>query len=391
YPLEIGVVCVTKEFEKKFRYDGKLGVNYNQSYSTFSLFSPVAKEVYVVIDNQEYEMVYKQPIWYAEINQDLQGLAYMYKIRLVDQFKMVKDPYAIASNLTDNIIIDLNQTIPSIKTPIKVKNYVDTVIYEGHVRDLSIGLDVESKGLFEGLIEPSKKLKGSVIQCIKRLGMTHLQLLPVFDFEGVNDSEKNELYNWGYNPSQYFCVDGWFSKNPDDAYDRINGLKKVVNHAHEAKLGVIMDVVYNHVYDHLTFPYDEIVPGYFYRHTNQFHMTHACYLDNDVETRNYMVRKLIIDSLVHFASVYQIDGFRFDLMGLLDVDTMLAIEKELKKVNPYIMLYGEGWNMPNEVPAKLRSNQNNQALFSNIGHFNDYYRNVMKGELHGPGLGFSMG
>ena len=164
-----------------------------------------------------------------------------------------------------------------------------------------------------------------------------------------------------------------------------------ITHIDAIEAGIIMDVVYNHVYDHLTFPYDEIVPGYFYRHTHEFHMTHACYLDNDVETRNYMVRKLIIDSLIHFVKVYQIDGFRFDLMGLLDVETMLEIDKELKKINPYIMLYGEGWNMPNEVPVKHRSNQNNQALFPNIGHFNDSYRNIMKGELHGPGLGYTMG
>ncbi len=391
YPLEIGVVCVTKEFEKKYRYDGKLGVDYHTSYSLFSLFSPVAKEVFVVIDGKEYQMNYQEPIWTVRVEGNLEGLPYQYKIRLVNKFKLVKDPYAIAANLKDNIIVNLNKTTPLQKTPIKVKNYVDTVIYEGHVRNMSINLDVESQGVFEGLIEHSKKLKGSVIHYIKKLGMTHLQLLPVFDFEGVNDVAKKDLYNWGYNPSQYFCVDGWLSKAPDDPYDRINGLKKVINHAHENKLGVIMDVVFNHVYDHLTFPYDEIVPGYFYRHTKEFHNTHACYLDNDVETRNYMVRKLIIDSLVHFAKNYQIDGFRFDLMGLLDIETMLKIEKELKKVNPYIMLYGEGWNMINEVSNKNRSNLNNQALFPSIGHFNDSYRNIMKGELHGPNLGYTMG
>lgn len=391
YPLEIGVVAVTKEFEKKFRYSGKLGYDYHQTHTSFALFSPVAKEVYVVIDHKEYEMTYSEPIWEATVQGNLEGLKYWYKIRLIKEFKNVNDPYAIASDHEHNVIIDWNKTLPMIDSPIKVKNHVDTVIYEGHVRDMSIHLDVESKGLFEGLIEHSKKLNGTVIQYIKKLGMTHLQLLPVFDFEDVNDIDKTKQYNWGYNPSQYFCVEGWFSKNPEDPYDRINGLKKVVNHAHQIKLGINMDVVYNHVFDHLTFPYDDIVPGYFYRHTNQYHMTHACYLDNDVETRNYMVRKLIIDSLKHFAIHYKIDGFRFDLMGLLDIETMLEINYELKLINPNIMLYGEGWNMISEVPAKLRSNMNNQSQFSMIGHFNDFYRNTMKGELHGPGLGYAMG
>ncbi len=391
YPLEIGVVAVTKEFEKKFRYSGKLGYEYHQNYTNFALFSPVAKEIFVVIENDEYPMIYQEPIWTAKVEGDLEGLSYQYKIRLVNAFNRVNDPYAVASNGKNNVIIDWDKTMSMIESPIKVKNYVDTVIYEGHVRDMSIHLDVESKGLFEGLIERSKKLKGSVIEYIKRLGMTHLQLLPVFDFEDVDDIAKTDFYNWGYNPSQYFCVDGWFSKNPEDPYDRINGLKKVVNHAHQNKLGINMDVVYNHVFNHLTFPYDQIVPGYFYRHTSQFHMTHACYLDNDVETRNFMVRKMIIDSLIHFATYYKIDGFRFDLMGLLDVDTMLEIDKDLKKINPHIMLYGEGWNMANEVPSKHRSNMYNQNQFPTIGHFNDFYRNTIKGELHGPGLGFAMG
>ncbi|MFA7423201.1 MAG: alpha-amylase family glycosyl hydrolase, partial [Acholeplasmataceae bacterium] len=271
------------------------------------------------------------------------------------------------------------------------KNYVDAVIYEGHVRDMSIALDVKHKGLFEGLLEDSKILGSNVLKYIKNLGMTHLQLLPVYDFDDVYDENKHLKYNWGYNPSLYFSVEGWFSKDPSDPLDRINGLKKIVDHAHHLKLGINMDVVYNHVFDHKTFPYDDIVPGYFYRHDKNFKMTNGSYCGNDVESRNYMVRKLIIDSLVHFVSEYKIDGFRFDLMGLLDLDTMLEIESTLKKINPYIMLYGEGWNMQTEVKPKLRSNMHNQKAFPSYAHFNDFYRNTMKGELHGEGLGYTMG
>lgn len=391
YPLEIGIATLTKEFEKKYRYDGTLGAMYTKESTTFKLFSPVAKEVFVVINDQAYPMTYEEPIWDSTVEGDHEGLPYFYRIRLVDTFNDVKDPYAIASNLNQNVIIDWQKTDPIEQTPIQVKNYVDTVIYEGHVRDLSINLDVESKGLFEGVTEHSKRLKGTVLHYVKKLGMTHIQLLPVFDFEGVDDLDKSQAYNWGYNPSQYFVLDGWFSKNPDDPYDRINGFIKLVNHAHSLKLGVNMDVVYNHVFDHLTYPYDHIVPGYFYRHDQKHQMTHACFLDNDLETRNYMVRKLIVDSLSHFAKHYQIDGFRFDLMGLLDIETMLEIHKSLRQINPYIMLYGEGWNMPNEVPSKQRSNMSNQSQFPMVAHFNDSYRNTMKGELHGPGLGYTMG
>lgn len=391
FPLEIGIVTLTKEFEKKFRYDGLLGYHYKKEETTFALFSPVAKQIFVVIDDIEYPMVYQEPIWKAKISEDLEGSRYHYKIRLVDSFKSVDDPYAVATTKTGNVIIDWDKTLKINKSPIKVKRMVDTIIYEGHVRDLTINLDVEDKGLYLGMIQKSKTLKGSVIDYVKKLGMTHLQLLPVYDFHGVDDCEKETLYNWGYNPSQYFCLEGWFSKNPDDPYARINEFKQLINQAHKIKLGVNMDVVFNHVYDHKTFPYDEIVPGYFYRHDKSYQMTHSCYLDNDVETRNYMVRKLLVDNLIHWAMHYQIDGFRFDLMGLLDIETMLVIEKELKKINPHIMLYGEGWNMSNAVSLKNRSNMKNQTQFRGYSHFNDYYRNTMKGELHGDGIGFTMG
>ncbi len=391
YPLQIGIVTLTPEFEKRFRYDGPLGAIYDKDHTDFYLFSPVAKQVFVEIEEKRYEMTYQEPIWHVKVEGDLHNKLYIYDIKLVDEFKKVKDPYTKAASSKGSHVFDFNQSIKLDKTPIKVKNYVDAVIYEGHVRDMSIALDVKHKGLFEGLLEDSKILGSNVLKYIKNLGMTHLQLLPVYDFDDVYDENKHLKYNWGYNPSLYFSVEGWFSKDPSDPLDRINGLKKIVDHAHHLKLGINMDVVYNHVFDHKTFPYDDIVPGYFYRHDKNFKMTNGSYCGNDVESRNYMVRKLIIDSLVHFVSEYKIDGFRFDLMGLLDLDTMLEIESTLKKINPYIMLYGEGWNMQTEVKPKLRSNMHNQKAFPSYAHFNDFYRNTMKGELHGEGLGYTMG
>ncbi len=391
YPLLIGLVTLTPAFEKRFRYDGPLGFVYSKEETSFYLFSPVAKEVVLVLDEKRYPMTYEEPIWKTTVVGDHHLKPYHYDIRLVDAFKSVKDPYTKAASAKYSHVVDFNQTIELEKTPIKVKNYVDAVIYEGHVRDMSINLDVEHKGLYEGLIEDSKVLGGNVLSYIKKLGMTHLQLLPVFDFDDVFDEEKNLKYNWGYNPSLYFAVEGWYSKEPNNPLDRINGLKKIVKTAHDMKLGINMDVVYNHVFNHKTFPYDDIVPGYFYRHDKDYKMTDGSYCGNDVETRNYMVRKLIVDSLVHFVKTYQIDGFRFDLMGLLDLDTMLTIEKTLKVINPNIMLYGEGWNMQTEVKPKNRSNMHNHAAFPNYAHFNDFYRNTMKGELHGDGLGFTMG
>jgi pullulanase len=391
YPIFIGIVTLTKEFEEKFRYDGNLGYEYHKTHTVFRLFSPVLKEAFVVVDQKKYEMKYIEPIWEATILEDLDLKPYHFEVRLVDTFKIVKDPYTNACSTKESYVIDWQKTSLILPSPIQLKSYTDAVIYEGHIRDLTIHLDVLSKGLFKGVREFSKTLKGSVLQYIKRLGATHLQLLPIFDFDGVDDINKDQFYNWGYNPSQYFAVDGWYSKHPDDPYHRINHLKKVINEAHRLKLGVNMDVVYNHVYKYKDFPYDDLVPGYFYRHDSNKKMTDVSFCGNDVETRNYMVRKLIIDSLIHFVKHFQIDGFRFDLMGLMDIATMHEIESKLKAINPNIMLYGEGWNMITEVPSRQRANMNNQALFPSYAHFNDFYRNTMKGDLYGNHLGYTMG
>ena len=391
YPLHIGLVTLTKEFERRFRYDGPLGVDYSKSSTRFAVFSPVAKEIYVVIEDIEYPMVYHEPIWERVIDGDFHGKRYIYKVRLVDQYHLVHDPYTIAEGTEGSYILDWSTLIPIQSSPIQLKKYTDAVIYEGHVRDLTIDTDVLHPGLFDGLIEHSKLFKGTVLDYIKRLGMTHLQLLPIFDFDGVDEKNKENAYNWGYNPVQYFALEGWFSKNPDDPKDRIEAMRSVVNEAHRIHLGINMDVVYNHVFSRHTFAYDYLVPGYFYRHDKTAKGTNASYCGNDVETRNYMVRKLIVDSLIHWVENYQIDGFRFDLMGLMDIETMHQIETELKKRHPSIMLYGEGWNMMTEVPAKQRPHMGNHAYFPAYAHFNDFFRNTMKGELHGPGLGFTMG
>lgn len=392
YPLEIGLVTLTKTFDQKFRYKGQLGATYQNHQTTFSVFSPVAKEMYVVIDGVSHQMAYKQPIWTTVVKGDLEGLAYYYKVRLVDQFKAVNDPYAKGSNLESDVVVDLNKT--SLVNPLKREGKVSTspLIYEGHVRALTHALDLESKGTYQALTFKSDQLSGmSVLEYVKDFGATHLQLLPVYDFEGVDDVDKTRQFNWGYNPSKYFCLDGWYSSHPNDPYDRIEGYKRVVNKAHEIGLGINMDVVFNHVYLYKDYPYDHLVPGYFYRHDQNQIMTDNSYCGNDIETRRFMVRKLIIDNLSYWAREFKVDGFRFDLMGLMDLKTMKDIEKALRKINPDIMLYGEGWVMDNQVEPKNRSNMDNASKMPTYAFFNDHFRDFFKGSLHGADRGFIMG
>ena len=387
-PLILGDVTITKEFDLKYRYDGKLGFEYFKDKTIFRIFSPVAKDIKLVLGDKTYDMNYIEPIWEVEVKGDVEGLMYHYLVKLENDYQEAEDPYALAASLNGNYVVDLNKTINLKASPIKV-DPLSSVIYEGHVRDMTINLDVEEKGLFKGLIEKSSFLGSSVLEHIKGLGITHLQLLPVFDFDSVDDLNKDKLYNWGYNPRRYFSVDGWYSKDPLDPYLRINELKSVVEFAHNIGLGVNMDVVYNHVYEIDNYPYDKFVPKYFYRHLDG-KMTDGAFCGNEVESTNYMVRKLIVDSLIHFTENFKIDGFRFDLMGLMDLKTMNLIEEELKKINPNIMLYGEGWNMETTIKSHA-ANMDNQARLLNYGHFNDSFRDTLKGDLHGTNKGYLMG
>lgn len=392
YPLEIGLVTLKKAFEERFRYDGPLGYVYKKTHTDFYLFTPVAKEVRLILDGQSYGMSYSEPVYHIRVQGDHAGKPYAYDVRLTDTYHRVRDPYANAYGKDDqNYVIDLSLTKPLSTTPIVLEKYTDAILYEGHVRDLTIGLDVSSKGLFKGLLEQSETLGSSVLEYIRDFGATHLQILPVFDFFGVDDDDKDAEYNWGYNPRQFFVVKGWFAENTADPYARIDEFKCLIEHAHSIGLGINMDVVFNHVYQRAKYPYDYLVPGYFFRHDDHGQQTDASYCGNDVETRNYMVRRLIVDNLAYWAETFQIDGFRFDLMGLLDIETMHAIEKRLKTINPSIMLYGEGWNMTTEVPSDRRSNMANHHLLPTYAFFNDFFRNTLKGPLHEAVPGFATG
>jgi pullulanase len=390
-PLKMGKVTLSKAFEALYRYDGPLGAIYTKDYTDFYVFSPVAKEIKLILNQTVYPMVGDGTIYYVRVLGDQAYQPYYYEVRLEQKFKKVQDPYLKQTNTIDGIVMPNLEVLKAHPSPINMEDSLEAIIYEGHVRDMTIELDVPHKGLFLGLTEYSDVLGSSVIEYIKELGMTHLQLLPVFDFEGVDPVYKDRFYNWGYNPKHFFAVQPWFSSQPTDANTTQFDFIQVINDAHEKGLGIIMDVVYNHVFDHHTYPYDHLVPGYFYRHDLNQHRTNSSYCGNDIETRNYMVRRLIIDSLKHFVEVYQIDGFRFDLMGLIDVDTMNHIQKALRQIKPNILLYGEGWHMDGALKDEERASYMNYDKMPGIAHFNDDFRNTLKGELHQKGLGFGNG
>ena len=387
-PLEIGLITTTEEFEKQNRYDGPLGSVYNKNHTDFYVWSPVAKEIRLVLDGKKYQMINEGGVWSVRVEGDHHLVNYYYEVRILTYFEKVLDPYAKAGTNETSTVINLRRISRTNKTPIKVTDKTKAIIYEGHVRDMTIALDVQNKGLFTGLTERSKILKGSVVEYIKNLGATHLQLLPVTDFLGVDDHNKDALYNWGYNPHQLFLLEGWYSKDPNNPMLRINEFIKVINHAHNLGIGINLDVVYNHVYDWSNFSVNKLVPNYMYQFDNEGNLTNSSGCQNDVATNRYMIRRLIVDNLVYLTKTFKIDGYRFDLMGLMDIETMLEIERALKEVNPYIMLYGEGWNISNTMKRTERANMSNQKQFKSYSHFNDQFRNIMKGT---KSTGYAMG
>lgn len=384
-PLYSGSVVRTTEFEAEFYYDGPLGFEYTKDYTIFRVWSPVAKSIFIQLKDLEgrsqmRELTYgKRGVWSTQIMGDLDKYAYAYHVKLFDKYEKVLDPYGIASDALRNY----NYVVDKAKF-YKIKNnkpvfsgfYTDAIIYEASVRDFTCNLSNENKGTFSGMNDSDKE-KG--LNYISDLGVTHLQLLPVFDFGGVDPLNKDKLYNWGYNPEQYFVPSAWYASNPDDPYSRIDEYLKMIDAAHSKGLRVVMDVVYNHVYSQENFPFEKLVPGYFYRVDLYGNYTNVSGCGNDLATEKRMCSKFIIDNLVYWAKYFNISGFRFDLMGLLDIETMNNAYIELKNIEPNIILYGEGWNMPNTIPDAYRPHSYNHYKMPNYAFFNDKYRDTIKG------------
>lgn len=214
---------------------------------------------------------------------------------------------------------------------------------------------------------------------------------PSLRFGGVNEENPLEKYNWGYNPVQFNVPSGLYVTNPSDAYKRIDELRMLIDGIHEMGMGVNMDVVYNHVYEAEHFSYAVLVPGYFFHDNAQGYLTNSSGCGNDFATNKKMANRYITDSVLFWQRFYKIDGFRFDLMGLIDTGTMNEVNNLVKTINPFAMIYGEGWNMHVNLPVSKRANMENFWAIPGIAFFNDVFRNNMKGNFNGSSAGYAMG
>lgn len=405
--------------------DMKIGVTYGKNQSVFSLWAPTAREIFIVLyedagnynefgivtdheGGQEIRMIREdEGIWTSIITGDLAGKYYLYKIvRDHGQYQFAVDPYAtaVSANGCRGAIVDPEICRPKDwdldKSPPLIQP-TDTVLYELHVRDFSMSPDSGMKynGKYKAFTETGLKDEygnSLGIDHLTELGITHVHLLPIFDFKTVNELEgtgpyyTGKEYNWGYDPQNYNVPEGSYSTDPTKPEIRIRECKEMIQALHKKGIRVIVDVVYNHTYMVDNGPFETIVPGYFYRQNGFGGLSNGSGVGNELATEKPMVRKFIKDSLHYWAKEYHIDGFRFDLMALMDTITMYEIVEELRsEVNPTLLIYGEPWT-GGDSPLADKTVKGTQRG-KGFAMFNDHFRQAIKGDNDGSGKGFATG
>lgn len=389
-------------FDENFFYEGDdLGAAYTPRQTIFTVWAPTAREVCLYTYRQGrggektvYPMTRETGgIWRQVVAGDCHGLYYTYGVTHDDRVFEVVDPYARAAGVNGDrgMVVDLARTNPEgwaeVKRPVLAAP-VDAIIYELHVRDFSIHPQsgMAHKGKFLAFTEEGTRGPQGIktgLDHLVDLGVTHLHLLPVFDFASVDEGEGNApQYNWGYDPKNYNLPEGSYATDPFQGEVRIRELKAAIKALHEKGIGVIMDVVYNHTFNSWDSALNRLVPGYYYRLNPDRSFANGSGCGNELATERPMVRKLIIDSVVYWATEYRVDGFRFDLMGLLDLETMRRIRAALDRICPGLLLYGEGWTGgPSPLPGDQAALKGNARSLPGIAFFNDSARDGIKGHV----------
>ncbi len=391
-------------FEEKYTYTGHdLGVTWNKNRTVFRVWAPTAEEVTVNLyrtGNPEADDLIAQlhmlpdanGTWFAERVGDLNGIYYTYLVMVDGHICEACDPYARTTGVNGEraMILDLKSTDPagweSDKNPQAGKAITDAVIYELHIRDLSCHRSsrIRNKGKFLGLTETQKKTKTGQptgLDHMKDLGITHVHLLPVYDFGFTDEGRKSPQYNWGYDPVNFNVPEGSYATDPFNGAVRVKEMKQMVKALHDNGIGVIMDVVYNHVYSGRDFCFNKIVPGYFSRISSDGVYSNGSCCGNDTASERTMVRKYIVDSINYWADEYHIDGFRFDLVGLIDIQTIHEVITTVHRTHPDVIFYGEGWHMNTVLtkPGFELATQSNAGKLPRFSFFNDTVRDLLRG------------
>ena len=435
----------SEEFVNEYTYDGDdLGANLdsedNPTKTTFKVWAPTTSSIKLnIYDDGDYDKkteateqidmtLGQKGVWSAVINRDLSGKYYTYTVTNSLGTHEIVDPYAKSAGVNGRrgMIVNFKQINQSIngwnldEQPLFGDSATDAIIYEAHVRDMTInpnsGVSAANRGKFLGLTETGTTYEknGTVVTTgldhLEELGITHVQLQPFFDYASVDETQDHsemskDGYNWGYDPLNYNVLEGSYSTQPRDGANRIVEFKKMVMAMHDKGLSINMDVVYNHTASSENSYFNYLVPNYYYRTDSKGKFYNGSGCGNEVACDRPMARKFVVDSCKFWIDEYHLSGFRFDLMGLMDNQTMIDIYNECKTIYDGIMVYGEPWTggtskLDGGTDATKLSKQQtvqgslNQSYFVGndvlVGAFNDQIRNAVKGD-NGPSVGWVQG
>ena len=387
-------------------YNGKdLGLTYSPTAATFKIWAPTANAAKLNLYKSDMGGNATRSInmnkgengvWYITVPENLKNSYYTFQVNIGNAWsEEVVDPYAKAcgTNGLRAQVIDLKETNPIGWAGDKSPNFssankqTDAIIYELHIRDASIHASsgIKNKGKYLGLAEVGTKNSAGLttgLSHIKELGVTHVHLLPFYDYNSVDETKAAVQYNWGYDPVNYNIPEGSYSTNPADGKVRIKELKELIKTMHSNGLRIIMDVVYNHTALTKNANFNILVPDYYYRKRADGSFSDASSCGNETASDNAMFQKFMIESVVYWVNEYHIDGFRFDLMGIHDIETMNLISDTLHKIKPSIVLYGEGWTSSSSpLPDDKRALKRNAAQLNGIAVFSDDMRDGIKGSV----------
>ena len=384
-------------------YSGNdLGAIYSKSKTSFRLWAPTASNILLNLykegsgDNLIKSLTMKKDVngtWILEVDENLENIYYTYSVSINEIINEAVDPYAkaVGVNGMRAMVIDLETTNPKdwdIDKRPPFKNYSDAIVYETHVRDFSIDKSsgIVNKGKYLAFTESGTKNAMGLstgLDHLKELGITHVQLLPVYDYYTVDESALDSpQFNWGYDPQNYNVPEGSYSTDPANGSVRIKEFKQMVKSLHDNNIRVIMDVVYNHTGKTADSNFNLIVPEYYHRMISPGVFSNGSGCGNETASEKSMVRKFMVDSILHWVTEYHIDGFRFDLMGIHDIETMNLIREEVNKVDPSIIIYGEGWTSGSAAyDENLRPVKKNVTKLNDVGAFSDDIRDGMRGSV----------
>ncbi|OIN67089.1 type I pullulanase [Exiguobacterium sp. KRL4] len=386
----------TMLFDRKYSYEGPLGLVFQEEKIAFYVWSPIAERIECVrYDQEEQEIETKELVrqergaHHLIVPRQWEHSLYRYRVTTYLGTHEIVDPYAkaVSTNGRFGVLLDIEHEIDQHfphreKRPILIKP-TDAILYEAHVRDFTVDPSSGSAypGQYLGVVESgtvSPEGRTTGIDYLLELGVTHLQLLPVHFFTTTEEVSRSP-YNWGYDPVQWFSLAGSYASDPTDPKVRILEYAEMVERLHAAGIRVTFDVVMNHVYIREHSALEHLVPGYYFRYELDGTLANGTGVGNDTASERFMMRRMIVDCLTYFADVFRIDAFRFDLMGIHDIETMNAVRAALDAIDPTILVYGEGWDLATPLPHRQKATSSFASQMPKVGHFNDVFRDALKG------------